>query len=73
MPDRTFYGIWNDVYVEDNLLFYDEKLLVTKELIPYVLRRLHKQHQGKEKTYKLAKQIFFFPNMKNLIRVMISN
>ena len=55
------------------MLFYDEKLLVTKKLILYVLRRLHIQHQGKEKTYKLAKQIFFFPNMKKLIHVMISN
>ena len=37
LPDKTFYNVWNDVYVEDDLLFYDERLLVTKKLIPYVL------------------------------------
>ena len=30
LVDKTFYGIWNDVSMEDSLLLYESKLLVLK-------------------------------------------
>ena len=71
LVDKTFYAIWDEVSMEDGILFYDSKLLVTKKLIPFILRRLHLQHQGRDKTYALAKQLFYFKNMKQLIQDMI--
>ena len=73
LPSDTFKSIWEDVYTECDLLMCDGKLLVTKELIPYVLRRLHMQHQGYARTYKLPNQLFYFPNMKRLIQDTIAN
>ena len=49
-----------------NLVYYDgHRLVVPNSHIKSLLKELHASHCGFQKTYALAKQLYFWPGMRN--------
>lgn len=43
---RYYYRLKNDICLEDNLLFYNERLIIPKNMRRTILNKLHEPHFG---------------------------
>lgn len=63
--------IKNDIEIEDELVYYNRRLIVPKKLRKNILRLLHETHLGFIKISKIAKELFYWPaitaDMKSFI------
>ena len=55
------------------LLTVHNKIVIPKDARKTVLESLNVQHTGVTKTFKIAKQMYFWPGMKNQITQLIGN
>jgi len=46
--------------VEDDLVYYENRVIIPKTLKREMLKRIHDTHQGVEKTKQLAKQHVYY-------------
>ena len=53
------------------LIVYHDRIFVPEEARKHVLAKLHIQHTGQNKTYQNAKQLYFWPTMRNEIKQMV--
>lgn len=60
---KKYYKIKNQINVSENLLMFNQKLIVPVELRPNVLRMLHESHLGIEKTKLRGRELFYWPGM----------
>ena len=73
-PGQAFKQQWEALSVDEThgLLLYYERIVVPKLARKEILEKLHIQHCGITKTFKNAKQLYFWPSMKNDIKDFVS-
>lgn len=59
-------------FIEEDLVFLDDRIFIPQSLREMVLEHLHKSHMGIEKTKNRARQLVFWPNMNQEIENMIT-
>lgn len=62
-----------DIFVSNNLLFYNSKIIVPKSLRKDMLELIHAAHFGINKSKLRARQIFYWPHMSKDIENFINN
>ena len=74
-PARQFRNQWNAMAFDDNfgLLTFHGRIVVPREARKNILETLHLQHTGQVKTWKNARQLYFWPGLKNDIDQMVGN
>ena len=74
-PARLYRNQWAALAFEKDvgLLSLYGRVVVPRAVQRDVLRSLHIQHTGQLKTYKNAKQLYFWPQMSRDIKEMVSN
>ena len=68
---NAFYNIRNELFIEDNLLFYNTRLVVPESLRLDMLHLLHQGHFGIEKTRARARSVLFWPGLSTDIESYI--
>lgn len=69
---KHFSKIKNELLIENNLIYYDMRLVVPKLLRQYIIKKLHETHLGVVKTIEKAKTVFYWPGMSSNIQNYIS-
>lgn len=70
---RYFYGLKDDILLDDDLLFYNERLIIPKEMQRFTLNQLHEPHFGLTKTKQRARFSVFWQNINNDIENVVIN
>lgn len=70
---QQYFKIRNEVFLENGILFYNERIIVPQSLRPLIIKLLHESHMGINKSQKRAREIFFWPMMNNDIVTEIQN
>lgn len=60
---KHYYKLKNDIYICDDILFLENKLIVPEALRKQMLEKLHEGHMSIEKTKNRARQIFYWPRL----------
>lgn len=58
---KHYVKIKNDIEISDGLIYYKKRLIVPKTLRRDVLKLLHETHLGFNKTYIIARELFYWP------------
>ena len=69
---KSYYTNRNDIFIDDDILFYEERIMVPFSMIPNMLSQLHEPHFGITKTKKRARDALYWPFMDRDIENMIS-
>ena len=72
-PAKALQGIWDDVSLERDLLWYKNRIVVPRAARSKILQLLHVGHSGFQKTMELAREYYYWPGMNNEIKILISN
>lgn len=73
---ELFASVWDDLSLleqstQGTLVVYQaHRIVVPVGARPHVLELLHKSHCGTRKTYESARQLYYWPNMKNDIKLV---
>lgn len=70
---KVFYKLKHQLYVKDNILFFDNKIVVPKSLRMNMLKLIHEGHFGIEKSKSLARGIFYWPGLATELEKFISS
>ena len=75
VPDsvKSYFKLRNEIYVSQELVFYEDRLIVPNSLRGKVLADLHEGHMGMTKTLKFAKESVYWPSMAQSIENLISS
>jgi len=68
---KLYFNMRNEIIINDNVIYYQQKIIVPNSLRPLILKLLHESHLGVTKTRMRAKNIFFWPGMLNEIEQYI--
>lgn len=69
---KSFYTNQHEIFLDDDILFYNERIMVPFSMKPNMLSQLHEPHFGITKTKKRAREALYWPQMDNDIENMIS-
>lgn len=69
---KSFYKVKDELFLSDNLLFLNHKLIIPKSLQKYILNLLHVGHFGEEKSLLKARANFYWPKMCNDVKALVS-
>ncbi|GFX92973.1 uncharacterized protein K02A2.6 [Trichonephila clavipes] len=69
---KTYYKIKNNIYIQEELLFSNEKLILPYSLRKDMLQLIHEAHFGIEKCKKRAREIIYWPGMNCDIETLVS-
>jgi len=74
VPDniKFYFNKRNNIYVENDLVFLENRIMVPKTMEKLILSKLHDSHLGIVKTKSRAKMLFYWPNMNNEIEDLIT-
>ena len=74
-PARQFRNQWKAISfeVDFGLLTFHGRIVVPREARKHVLETLHVQHTGVVKTWRNARQLYFWPGIKHDISQMVGN
>lgn len=70
---RYFYRFKNDIFIEDELLFYNDRLIIPSKMRQTIVNKLHEPHFGIGKTLQRARMSVFWPQMNNEIESVVMN
>lgn len=62
---RQYFKIKDDIFLENGVLFYGDRILVPPSLRPLVIKLLHESHMGINKSQKRAREVFYWPLMND--------
>ncbi|KAK9687429.1 Integrase zinc binding domain [Popillia japonica] len=68
-----YYKMRNDIFLENNLVYYNNRLIVPTKLREFYLKTLHETHIGIVKTKEKARNLLYWPGIMANIESMISN
>lgn len=68
-----YFKIRNDLFIEDGVLYYGDRIIVPLSLRKYILSLLHEAHLGINKTRARAREIFYWPLMNLNIEAVVQN
>lgn len=69
---KHFWNLKDRIYEEDNLVFFDHRVMVPKDLIQEMLNILHESHMGITRTTNRAKEVMYWRHMDDDIQNFIS-
>lgn len=69
---RYYYKLRENILLEDEILFYNERIIVPASMRRAILEKLHEPHFGINKTQKRAKESVFWPSICNEIEQVVS-
>ncbi|GBM78866.1 hypothetical protein AVEN_157824-1 [Araneus ventricosus] len=69
---KLYYKVKNDLYINEGLLFMNEKLIVLYSLRRDMLQLIHEAHFGIEKCKTRAREIMYWPGMNSDIENEVS-
>lgn len=74
VPDnlKFYYGKRNELFVYDDLVFFNDRVIVPMILRKRMLNLLHESHFGISKTKARARMVFYWPNVDQDIENMIN-
>jgi len=64
---KQYWKLRKEIMINNELLYYETRILVPKSLRKYVIHKLHATHLGISKTKARAKQLFYFPGINSQI------
>lgn len=70
---RHYFKLRNNIYVENKLIFYDNKLIVPRSLRNHMLNLLHETHFGIVKTKLYARKFCYWPGMNNDVENFVNS
>lgn len=70
---RYFYRMRDDLMLDDEILFYKERIIIPTSMRKSILMKLHEPHFGVNKTMKRAQSSVFWPNISNEIEQTVSH
>lgn len=68
---QHFHKLKSELHVENDLLFYNHRLVIPKELQQKIAKWLHESHLGIEKTLSRARMLYYWPGMNSQIKGII--
>lgn len=68
---KQYFKIKDDIFVSEEILFLNNKLIVPSQQRNKILHLLHEGHFGVEKTRLAARNLFYWPNMSKEIENFI--
>ncbi|KAK3909740.1 hypothetical protein KUF71_019749 [Frankliniella fusca] len=71
METRPYWQIRHDIFLEDKLVIFNDRIIVPVSLRPKVLNKLHAAHLGAEKTKARARQAVYWPGLTSDIENMV--
>lgn len=63
----------NDLVIDDNLIFLNDRIIIPLSLRSEVLNLLHKSHLGIEKTKQRARSLVYWPGLDSDIENKVGN
>lgn len=69
---KSYYTNQHEIFLDDDILFYNERIMVPFSMRPNMLKQLHEPHFGITKTKKRARDALYWPLMDSDIENMIS-
>ena len=72
-PANLYKNMWLYISVDDNLLWYDGRIIVPVKYRKTLLKLLHRLHEGTTRTRQMAASLYFWPGMANEIWMMVEN
>lgn len=69
---RYLFRLRNDILLDDELLFYKDRVIIPSSMRKMILTKLHEPHFGVNKTLKRAQNSVFWPNISNDIEQVVS-
>lgn len=70
---QKFYKMKSELHVENEVLFWNHRLVIPSELQLKMIKWLHLAHLGIEKTLARARSLYYWPGMNAQIREMIQS
>lgn len=68
---RYFHRLKDDIFIEDDLLFYNNRLIIPNKMRKAILEKLHEPHFGVTKTQQRARNSVYWPNINNEIEQVV--
>lgn len=68
---RHFFKLQAELHVENELLFYNHRLVIPSELQRKMTKWLHEPHLGIEKTLARARRLYYWPGMNIQIKQLV--
>ncbi len=65
---RTYWSFRDEITVEDELIFRNNRIIIPKSLRKFMLGKIHQSHQGIEKSKNLARDVMYWPGMSAQIQ-----
>ena len=72
-PGRAYKSEWHLLGIHDSLVTLHDKILIPRNLRRIILQQLHLAHLGKQRTIRMAREIYFWHGMSQDITQMIDN
>lgn len=70
---KVYYQVRNDLHVYKDIIFYNDRIVVPKEIRERMIKLLHEGHFGVNRTCDRAREILFWPRMSMDIKSMIQS
>lgn len=70
---RYYYRMRNEILLDNDILFYNERVIIPTSMRKIMLEKLHEPHFGINKTLKRAQSSVFWPNITNEIEQAVSH
>ena len=68
-----FFKLRNEITLSDNLLYYNDRLIIPAALRPFMLNLLHETHAGISKISGTVKNFFYWPAILSDVKNLISS
>lgn len=69
---KIYYKINENLFIKNDLVFYNDRLVIPKNSRALMLEKLHLAHLGMEKTKARARKFFYWPGLTKDIEDFIS-
>lgn len=68
-----YYHLRNELFVENDLIYYNNRLIVPTSLRPYYFNLIHETHIGISKTKEKIRNLLYWPGVMKDVENLISN
>ena len=70
---KQYWQVYRELYIEDDLILYGCRLLISTAMRKTILAHLHLAHQGITRTKQRARLTLYWPGMDNDIENIITS
>lgn len=69
---KHYFKLRNEIFLDDDLLFFHERIIIPSSMRRFILNKLHEPHFGVNKTQRRARDSVFWPCINNEIEQLVS-